>query len=233
MKKSRLKVRMLTHVFIAIMKTLVSFKPEKGGYLFGDPSTLIIQQYVCDEKAPATYSSFDVRPEFINPIIKEYWEKFGLALIGIIHSHPGNFSQLSSADITYFTALLPELKSIDQLIVPIVHSAVDRNGFEIFPYVIDADGHIELAELELLPDNYQVNSAVTIPNSLNESSTPEPVVPSIYLELLTMLLSQKFFRFWLSALLWAVLLLVVLLLPVVLNISHSLTQYFNYGLFSH
>lgn len=140
-----------TDAYQNIIKKIGSQQPEKGGVLIGKNG--IITDFIFDEFAETTGSTYAVNTTYLNPIIKEFKEQ-GKELLGIIHSHPNGCSKLSKPDQDYFAGIFKNASDLDFLFTPIVFSAKE-NEFHIFPYVFHKDGKIEEVELEIVPNDYE------------------------------------------------------------------------------
>jgi proteasome lid subunit RPN8/RPN11 len=160
-----MKLQITTDAYQNIVKKIGSGIPEKGGILIGDG---IITDFVFDENAHTTGSTYSLNVGFLNPILKEL-KKEGKQLMGIIHSHPYGCFELSNADKSYFMSQFKNFNDLDFMYTPIVFSA-KQDEFAFFPYVFHKDGTVETAELEILPNDYeQYTRKVEEPN--NETIT--------------------------------------------------------------
>lgn len=146
-----MKLRITTNAYQNIIKKIGSGIPEKGGILMGKNG--IVTDFVFDQNAQTTASTYSLNVAYLNPIIKEL-KKEGKQLLGILHSHPYGCSELSLADREYFLSQFKNFPNLDFLYTPIVFSA-KQNEFEFFPYVFHKDGTVQTAELDILPNNYK------------------------------------------------------------------------------
>lgn len=146
-----MKLKITTDVYQNIVKTIGSSIPEKGGILLGKDG--VITDFVFDENAETTGSTYSLNIAYLNPIIQEKKQE-GKQLLGIIHSHPNGCSQLSAPDKHYFLSQFKNFPDLDYLFTPIVFSA-KQGEFEFFPHVFHKDGTVETAELEILPNDYE------------------------------------------------------------------------------
>jgi len=152
--KHRMKI--CESAFFSIIDQVGSQKAEMGGALFGSEKDMVIREFVLDTYAQTSRSTYTINTEFLNPIIKEKWEKKRISLIGILHSHPQSFAGLSSPDISYFTDLLTTIKR-EAFYTPIAFTIPD-GGFKFFPYVfLKGKSKPMSAQLEIVPDDYQVS----------------------------------------------------------------------------
>ncbi|GAB1345659.1 hypothetical protein MASR1M29_21700 [Cloacibacterium normanense] len=146
----KLKFRITTNAYQQIVKTLGSKIPEQGGILIGKDG--VITDFVHDEFAETSSSTYSLNISYLNPIIKKFKED-NKELLGVIHSHPYACRKLSRQDQEYFAGVLDKAKDVDYLFTPIVFSA-KQEEFHIFPYVFYKDGSIQELELEIVPNDY-------------------------------------------------------------------------------
>ena len=147
----KLKFIITTSAYQQIVKTLGSKIPEQGGILVGKDG--IITDFVHDEFAETSSSTYSLNINYLNPIIKKFKEE-GKELLGVTHSHPYGCRKLSRQDQEYFAGVLNKAKDVDYLFTPIVFSA-KQEEFHFFPYVFYTDGKIEEVELEIVPNDYE------------------------------------------------------------------------------
>lgn len=145
------KFRITTFAYHHIVQKLGSSIPEQGGILMGVNG--IVTDFIHDEFAETTGSTYSLNVAYLNPIIKEL-KLQGKQLLGIIHSHPNGYSKLSDPDREYFSSQFKNFPDLEFMYTPIVFSAKQRE-FEIFPYLFHKNGSIEKAELEVIPNNYE------------------------------------------------------------------------------
>ena len=148
MKKPKFRITTITYHHI--VQKLGSSVPEQGGILMGVNG--IVTDFIHDEFAETTGSTYSLNVAYLNPIIKELKLK-GKQLLGIIHSHPNGYSKLSNPDREYFSSQFKNFPDLEFMFTPIVFSAKQRE-FEIFPYIFHKNGSVEKAELEVIPNNY-------------------------------------------------------------------------------
>lgn len=146
-----MKLQITTDAYQNIVKKIGSGIPEKGGILMGKDG--IITDFIFDENAHTTGSTYSLNVAYLNPIIKELKQQ-GKQLLGIIHSHPYGSFELSHPDREYFMSQFKNFPDLDFMFTPIVFSA-KQDEFAFFPYVFYKDGTVETAELEILPNDYQ------------------------------------------------------------------------------
>ena len=146
----KLKFIITTNAYQQIVKTLGSKIPEQGGILIGKDG--VITDFVHDEFAETSSSTYSLNINYLNPIIKKFKDD-DKELLGIIHSHPYGCRKLSRQDQEYFAGVLDKAKDVNYLFTPIVFSA-KQEEFHIFPYVFYKDGSIEELGLEIVPNDY-------------------------------------------------------------------------------
>jgi len=123
----------------------------------------IITDFIFDENAHTTGSTYSLNVSYLNPLIKEMKQQ-GKQLLGVIHSHPYGAFELSNPDKEYFMSQFKNFPDLDFMYTPIVFSA-KQEEFAFFPYVFHKDGTVETAELEILPNDYeQYSRKVDEPN---------------------------------------------------------------------
>jgi len=165
-----MKLQITTDAYQNIVKKIGSGIPEKGGILMGNDG--IITNFIFDENAHTTGSTYSLNVAYLNPIIKELKQQ-GKQLLGIIHSHPYGSFELSHPDKEYFMSQFKNFPDLDFMYTPIVFSA-KQDEFEIFPYVFHKDGTVEKAELEILPNDFeQYTRKVEEPTPETETQTQE------------------------------------------------------------
>lgn len=145
------KFRITTFAYHHIVQKLGSSVPEQGGILMGKNG--IVTDFIHDEFAETTGSTYSLNVAYLNPIIKEL-KLQGKQLLGIIHSHPNGYSKLSDPDRDYFSSQFKNFPDLEFMYTPIVFSAKQRE-FEIFPYIFHKNGSIEKTELEVIPNDYE------------------------------------------------------------------------------
>jgi proteasome lid subunit RPN8/RPN11 len=168
-----MKLQITTEAYQNILKTIASQEVEKGGVLIGKNG--IITDFIFDENAHTTRSTYSLNVGFLNPIIKEFKQQ-GKLLMGIIHSHPYGCPELSHLDRDYFLKQFKNFPDLDFMYTPIVFSA-KQEEFAFFPYVFYKDGTVEIGELEILPNNYeQYTRKVEDPTPDTATQTQEVLV---------------------------------------------------------
>jgi len=154
--------------FNAVVNYMGSRPAETGGALFGYEQDNVIRQFVPDEEARTTRSSYSLNTKFLNPVIKKIWEEHQMSLLAIIHSHPHGHSHLSKPDRDYFEDLLQGMPR-EKFFTPIVHTIPD-GGFKMYPYVYTKGNNSPVpAQLEIVPDGYKELQEVPKKNVVKES----------------------------------------------------------------
>lgn len=144
------KFKITTSAYQEIVKKIGSQEPEKGGILMGKNG--VVTDFIFDKAAATTRSTYTLNVAYLNPMIKELKQQ-GKELLGVIHSHPNGYSNLSEPDREYFSSQFKNFPNLEYMYTPIVFSA-KQDEFEIFPYVFHKNGKIEIAELEIVPNDY-------------------------------------------------------------------------------
>lgn len=132
----------------SIIQTVGKLKAETGGILLGSRDDYIVKKFVFDSSGSGFAAGYDPDVKFLNKVIKEEWDKNGLALLGFVHSHPRGVSRLSgdwgrnTGDIGYIKAIFSAIPALDKFLVPILYSTSDGGKLEIFPYMAER-GHEE------------------------------------------------------------------------------------------
>lgn len=162
-----MKFQITTEAYQNIVRKIGSGIPEKGGILMGKDR--IITDFIFDENAHTTGSTYSLNVAYLNPIIKQL-KKEGKQFMGIIHSHPYGSFKLSNPDREYFMSQFKNFPDLDFMFTPIVFSA-KQDEFQFFPYVFYKDGTVKNAELEILPNDYKQYTQQTQqpdPNTISE-----------------------------------------------------------------
>ncbi|MGB1295742.1 MAG: hypothetical protein ACPG6V_09695 [Flavobacteriales bacterium] len=168
------KFRITTSAYNEILATIGSKKAETGGMLFGSRDNFVVTRFVFDKDAKTTSATYSVNTAYINPMITKLWEEEGLESLGFIHSHPRGYDKLSPPDKAYLQSQF-RLIPVDYFLAPIVFSARD-GAFKFFPFIYHKDQSVELADLEIVPDNYLENLSkqeVKIAPTISEHSNTD------------------------------------------------------------
>ena len=183
-----MKLKITTDAYQSIVKKIGSGIPEKGGILLGKDG--VITDFVFDENAETTGSTYSLNVAYLNPIIIEKKQE-GKQLLGIIHSHPFGCSSLSAPDKHYFLSQFKNFPDLDYLFTPIVFSA-KQGEFEFFPHVFHKDGTVETAELEIHPNDYeQYLEEVVEPTPDPETETPKQEVCIVINQTITLPVTDR------------------------------------------
>lgn len=137
-----MKVAFSPKAFEQIKKTIGSRPAESGGALFGKPDDLrspipYIREFVFDNNANTTHSTYTINTPYLNPVIHDKWDNHGLELDGIIHSHPKGCRYPSIQDLDYFHHMHTYMER-PFIITPIIHTQPD-GGFKMFCYLVGPD----------------------------------------------------------------------------------------------
>jgi hypothetical protein len=104
---------------------IAKYDPERGGALLGLPYTNVVCRFIAD---PQAYTSSVVyQPSAtLQKIVHEQEIAHGLQFFGIVHSHPGSFSQPSSQDHVAFLNSLNVNPHLSAFVAPII--TLDRGA---------------------------------------------------------------------------------------------------------
>lgn len=99
---------------------LGNHRPEVAGALMAVKDTDLVTRFIADEWGRGTGASFTFGTAELNRVIRPLIER-GEDVIGIVHSHPHGFRDLSYGDRVYFTALFrnPKNESLNEFWCPI------------------------------------------------------------------------------------------------------------------
>jgi len=154
-----------TSAYNEIIKKIGSKTAEQGGVLMGKDG--IITDFIHDKHAKTTGGTYQLNTPYLNPLIKNLIAQ-GKEFLGILHSHPIGYGQLSAQDKSYFKSQFKNFEGLEKMYTPIVFSAKDGE-FHFYPYVFHKNGRIEEARLEIVPDNYAKYLTKKVGNALKEA----------------------------------------------------------------
>jgi proteasome lid subunit RPN8/RPN11 len=108
------------------MRTIGALPAERGGVLGGNPITGDVTHFYFDADADASATKYHLNADRINPII-ESWNRTGVHLMGIVHSHPWGVAEPSGPDVAFARQLLqrPDNSGAQHFLIPIVQTAAD------------------------------------------------------------------------------------------------------------
>ncbi|HYK73583.1 MAG TPA: Mov34/MPN/PAD-1 family protein [Pseudoneobacillus sp.] len=106
-------------VLALVKKEIGDQYPERGGALLGVPGEPIVTEFIYDDAAETTSSSYSPSRE-LNRLVRNAEEENGLEFKGIIHSHPGSYNQPSYQDISELETGLDLNPHMSCYLVPIV-----------------------------------------------------------------------------------------------------------------
>lgn len=145
-------MRITQSAFLDIVNFIGKKPAESGGALFGFEEDYIIREFIPDTNAKTSRSTYEINTKYLNPIVKDLWDKRQLSLIGIIHSHPSGYSDLSGQDMLYFQDLLSSMKR-KKFFAPIVFS-IAEGKFEMFAHQLDKDGdYVKTLPIDIISDS--------------------------------------------------------------------------------
>lgn len=137
-----------------IVSLVGSITPESGGLLMGYESDYIVRDFIFDSNAQRTNSSYTLNVDYLNVAITEYWNKFGMSVLGFLHSHPLPYNRLSSPDVSYFKKMFPFMPR-PYYLTPIVFTIPENRLFEIHGYIMPNQKKTPLsAQVLVIPDEF-------------------------------------------------------------------------------
>ncbi len=131
--KPQLAYKIKKAVFDEIHQKIGRHKPELGGMLGGSRKDRTISHFFFDAKADTSSVTYSPDAKTLNDVVKE-WNDAGIDLIGMVHSHPGNFTRPSGGDEVYANAFLQVCEDMDAFFMPIIRSEIN-GGFEMKGYI--------------------------------------------------------------------------------------------------
>lgn len=108
----------LTDKVIEQLGRLFLQTPECGGALLGLPGRSVVTDFIFDEEARVTRSSF-TPSRWLAEAVRQAEVMKGLQFLGIAHSHPGSFSSLSGDDRTAISNALADNRQLACYVAPI------------------------------------------------------------------------------------------------------------------
>lgn len=150
--KTKLPERKLTltrEVYQQISCSLGAIPSEQGGMLGSSDGGKTIDHFYWDIKADTTCVTYSPNIELINKKILPEWNKKGVRLVGVVHSHPKGSISPSGGDAVYAEKLLTALNE-ERFYLPIVQSGCNGH-FKIYGYAAEAkeSGLSEILHYEL------------------------------------------------------------------------------------
>jgi proteasome lid subunit RPN8/RPN11 len=134
-----------------ILDILGKRKPELGGILGFTEEQDLITSFVFDKDARVNSVEYNPNTEFLDTVINDKWTKDNISLAGFVHSHPGNFNRLSSADIEYAVRICKEF-DLKYLFMPIVTSSTDSEA-SITGYIVTEENKIIDCDIETMDNS--------------------------------------------------------------------------------
>ena len=210
------KFRIITSVLKEILRTLVSLEAEQGGVLLGYRNDYVVRQFIHDKNATTTSATYELDVAYLNPLMKQAYEEHGYQLIGLWHTHPPGYNKLSSEDKSYIYSQVKRL-GLEQFLAPICFSAKDTIC-EIMPFIMNADGTVDDAELEIVPNDFESSKKEQVIIPQNSVASTE-ATSSDKLSFRTLISSKIFsvdgYHMIKLAFLWAGLFLTISLFPAI------------------
>lgn len=112
-------------VLTDIGRHIATHEPERGGALLGIPFTNVICRFLSDPEAHTSHVVYRPSPG-LQAAVQEQEILHGLQFFGIVHSHPGSFSEPSSQDHVAFLNALDVNPHLSAFVAPIV--TLDRTA---------------------------------------------------------------------------------------------------------
>ena len=141
-------MKMTREVFNKVQLSIGNMKPEQGGILGIRGDGDIIDCFVHDKSAKVGYAEYSPDVAFLNNVINRDWNENGIDFCGFIHSHPGQSSELSKADIEYAKRIM-EAFDLAYLYMPLVNSSADGK-FKMHGYIVFLNGRVEKMGISII-----------------------------------------------------------------------------------
>lgn len=151
----RKMIYMEKRVMNKIMNILGKRKPELGGMLGFSEEQDLVTHFVFDKYAKVNRVEYNPNTKFLDTVLNGRWNKESICLAGFVHSHPGNFNQLSGADVEYATRICKEF-DMEYLFMPIVTSAADSKS-SITGYIVTHNGQVQDCDIEVMDSSITEN----------------------------------------------------------------------------
>lgn len=137
-------------VLTEIRNTIGSLPAEHGGVLGAHPEEGVVTEFYFDRAARRNTVTYTPDDSLLNRLFAEDWNPRGIRVMGFVHSHPG-IRIPSQADISYSQRILNAIPDLERLLIPIVLSGADGDGFEILPYaVVRQNGGVDVTPLKMI-----------------------------------------------------------------------------------
>ena len=151
-EESMANMRKVIYMEKAVMNKIMSIlgkrRPELGGMLGFSEEQDLITHFVFDKYARVNRVEYNPDIKFLDAVLNERWSKENICLAGFVHSHPGNFKQLSGADVEYAARICKEF-DMEYLFMPIVTSSADSKA-SITGYIVTHEGRTLDCDIEVV-----------------------------------------------------------------------------------
>ncbi|MDP1793401.1 MAG: ThiF family adenylyltransferase [Acidimicrobiales bacterium] len=118
-----------------LRRTVGGLPVETGGLIGGSRLTGTVSKFWFDDGASASSITYDGDPTRHGPVLKA-WNAAGDSWLGLVHSHPRNFSRLSSPDLDIVRRNLEVNRGMrGRFVAPIAHSEAD-GGYELHSFLV-------------------------------------------------------------------------------------------------
>jgi hypothetical protein len=130
-------MRMTKQVYSAIKKTIGQMPAERGGILLSISNDYVITGFVYDHAAENNRAVYQPNTNFLNSVLDGRNEEF----IGVVHSHPRGFIELTSQDkrAAWSNLTSPGNPHLEAYMMPLIQTAPDTGEFKIIPYIVTCD----------------------------------------------------------------------------------------------
>ena len=140
-----------TEAYQAMVTHLSNHEPEVAGALLADVGDQVVKRFIADEWGRSSAASFTFGSTELNRVIRPHVEN-GEEVVGIVHSHPSGYTQLSCGDELYFRGLFanPKNAALREFFCPIF---VDGTLLVFLARRMETTGEIRFlpGRLEVLP----------------------------------------------------------------------------------
>lgn len=146
-----------------IRATIGARPPEQGGMLGRDP-TGTITHFHFDQSAHRTGATYSPDTTTINQLLATNWNPANIRLAGFVHSHYQTMPAPSGGDRAYAKKILDANPDMEELLLPIVVTDPDRDGYELRPYAaVRAKDGVQVQEVEFMFVDETVAPTVALP----------------------------------------------------------------------
>lgn len=154
----RKTIYIMQKIYDQIMSVLGKRKPELGGMLGFTIDQDTIDNYVFDGEAMVNSVEYNPNIEYLQKVIEGEWQEKHISLGGFVHSHPGDFNLLSTADVEYAKRIMKAFE-LKYLFMPIVTSDFEYKA-SITGYIVYLNGKVERCNIEVVPGEESVEENI-------------------------------------------------------------------------